>query len=109
MGAYFADTGVVALFSNRPVGQLADQPSGRPVGRGLGDFPQSVIGDLWMWPQLRWLQFEVVRGPTGVVWGRFGGGWGAPWAPNRPQIGPTGPRRTSHNLKLQPHELQPHP
>ncbi len=25
-----------------------------------------------MWLQLMWLQFEVVRGPVGVVWGRLG-------------------------------------
>ena len=41
----------------------------------------SRIGDLWMWLQLMWLQFEVVRGPVGVVWGRFGAG--AIWAPSR--------------------------
>ncbi len=23
---------------------------------------------LWIWLQLMWLQFEVVRGPVGVVW-----------------------------------------
>ncbi len=33
----------------------------------------ACLGDLWMWLQLMWLQFEVVRGPVGVVWGRFGG------------------------------------
>ncbi len=27
--------------------------------------------EAWMW-----LQFEVVRGPVGVVWGRFGAVWG---------------------------------
>ncbi len=29
-------------------------------------------GGLLIWLQLMWLQFEVVRGPVGVVWGRFG-------------------------------------
>ncbi len=27
----------------------------------------ATLGDLWMYPQLMWLQFEVVRGPLGVV------------------------------------------
>jgi hypothetical protein len=27
------------------------------------------VGDLLMCLQLMWLQFEVVRGPVGVVWG----------------------------------------
>ncbi len=46
--------------------------------------PVGFIGDLWMRLQLLWLQFEVVRSPVGVVWGRFG----ALWAPSRPQIDP---------------------
>ncbi len=50
----------------------------------------------WLWLQLMWLQFEVVRGPVGVVWGRFGAGLGPVGAPSRPQID-----RTSDNLKLQ--------
>ncbi len=29
-----------------------------------------------MWLQLMWLQFEVVRGPVGVVGGQFGAGLG---------------------------------
>ena len=55
----------------------------RPVGTGLGakfgrkpaenhiqilifiTFPK--LGDLWMWLQLMWLQFDVVRGPVGVA------------------------------------------
>ena len=32
------------------------------------------FGDVRMWLQLMWLQFEVVRGPVGVVWGRIGTG-----------------------------------
>ena len=67
------------------------------------------FGDLWMWLHLMWLHFEVVRGPVGVVWGRFGSGLG----PFGPQTGskstPNDPDRTSDNLTLQPHELQPHP
>ncbi len=54
------------------------------------------IGDLWMWLKLMWLQFEVVQGPVGVVWNRFGARFGVLWAPNRP------PKTT---FKLQPHEL----
>ncbi len=27
----------------------------------------TVIGDLWMWLQLMWLQFQVVRSPVGVA------------------------------------------
>ncbi len=35
-----------------------------------GDAPKTdKYGDLWMWLQLMWLKFEVVRGPVGVVWG----------------------------------------
>ncbi len=30
---------------------------------------QRIHGDLWMWLQLMWLQFEVVRSPVGVAWG----------------------------------------
>jgi hypothetical protein len=26
-----------------------------------------LFGDLWMWLQLMWLQFEVVRSPVGIV------------------------------------------
>ncbi len=67
------------------------------------------VGDLWMWLQLMWLQFEVVRGPVAVVWDRFEAGLG----PFGPQAGPKSttndPDRTSDNLKLQPHELHPHP
>ena len=64
-----------------------------------------MIGDLRMWLQLMRLQFEVVRGPVGVDWGRFGAGLG----PQGPQAGPKStlidPDRTSDNLKLQPHKL----
>ncbi len=49
---------------------------------------QVSVGDLWMWLQLMCLQFEVVRGPVGIVWDRFG----AQGAPNRPQIDPKRPR-----------------
>ena len=38
--------------------------------------PGQGFGDLWMWLQLMWLQFEVVRGPVGVVHGWFGAGLG---------------------------------
>ncbi len=52
----------------------------------------SFLGDLWLWLQLMWLQFEVVRGSVAVrlgsIWGRFG----AFWAPSRPQIDPRRPR-----------------
>jgi hypothetical protein len=62
-------------------------------------------GDLCMWLQLTWLQFAVVRGPVGVIGGRFGTGLG----PNGPQPSskstPSDPDRTSDNLQLQPHDL----
>ncbi len=47
------------------------------------------VGDLWMWLELMRLQFEVVRGPVGVVWGRFEAGFGPKLAPNRarPDLG----------------------
>ena len=67
------------------------------------------VGDLWMWLQVMWLQFEVVRGPVGVVQDRFGPGLGPNWAQAGPKSTPNDPDRTSDNLKLQPHELQPHP
>ncbi len=44
----------------------------------------NTFGDLWMWLELMWLQFEFVRGPVGVAWGRFGAGMG----PFGPQTGP---------------------
>ncbi len=57
-----------------------------------------------MWLQLMWLQFEVVRGPVGVVCDRFEVGG--------PQAGPKSTLndfdRTSGHLKLLPHKLQPH-
>ncbi len=66
-----------------------------------------MFGDLWMWLQLMWLQFEVVRGPVG---GRLGINLGAVWgpkgrkpAPNRPQLTPD---RTSDDFKLQPQDLE---
>jgi hypothetical protein len=34
------------------------------------------FGDLWMWLDLMWLQFEIVGGPAGVVWDRFGASLG---------------------------------
>ncbi len=46
------------------------------------------LGGLLMWLQLMWLQFEVVRGHVGVVWGQFGAGLG----PCGPQINPKRPR-----------------
>ena len=36
--------------------------------------------------QLMWLQFEVVRGPVGVVWGRLGAGLGLFWAQTGPKL-----------------------
>jgi hypothetical protein len=47
--------------------------------------PRPSLGVLWMWLQLMWLQFKVVRGPVGVVWGRF-------LTPSRFQIDPQRPR-----------------
>ncbi len=60
---------------------LGEPESGSPVA-GPGLF---IFVDLWMWLQLMRLQFEVVRGPVGVVWGRLG-------SPSRPQIHPKRPR-----------------
>ncbi len=70
---------------------------------------ESLFGALWMWLQLMWLQFEVVRGPVGIVWGRFWAGLG-PFGPLTGRKSTLNdPDRTSDNIKLQPHELQPHP
>jgi hypothetical protein len=43
---------------------------------------RTQVGDLWMWLQLMWLQFEVVRGPVGVVWGSIWGRFGILRDPN---------------------------
>ncbi len=76
----------------------------RPPGR---DFPgtrqQNLglqgLGDLWMWLQLMWLQCEVVRGPVGIVWGRFGTGLG-PFGPlTEPKSTLNDTDRTSDNQK----------
>ena len=72
-------------------------------------FSKNLIGDLWMWLQLMWLQFEVVRGPVGVVWGRGGTDLGPAGPQTCPKSDPNDPDRTSDNPKLQPHELQTHP
>ncbi len=57
-----------------------------------GGFQCGLVGDLWAWLQLMRLQFEVVRDPVGIVWGRFGSRFGDLWAPNWPQINPKRPR-----------------
>ncbi len=72
-------TCIKALTSNidniRPVNKESSNYSGCPT--------DSLIGDLWMWLQLMWLQFEVLRGPVGDVWAwdRFGTGLGPAWGP----------------------------
>ncbi len=38
------------------------------------EYAARLVGHLWLWLQLMWLQIEAVRGPVGVVWGRFGAG-----------------------------------
>ncbi len=83
-------------------------------GRGFGwcgrsEAPERVsrtkVGDLWMWLQLMLLQFEVVRGPAGVVCGRFVAGL-EPFGPQAgPKSTPNNRDRTSDKLKLQPHEM----
>ena len=62
-----------------------------------------------MWLQLMWLQVALVRGPVGVVWGRCGTDLGPAEPHTCPKSDPNDPDRTSHNPKLQPHELQTHP
>ncbi len=69
-------------------------------GRNLAREPPR-LGDLWMWPQIIWLQLEVVRSPVGVAWGRSVAGWG----PSQ-----TGPKSTLKRARPdlgqpQPHEL----
>jgi hypothetical protein len=63
----------------------------------------SQLGDLWMWLQLVWLQFGVVRSGSSVV--DLGPGLGL----FAPQAGPTStpndPDQTSDILNLQPHDL----
>ncbi len=56
-------------------------PGGPGILGNLGPAHSAIYG---CGCNLMWLQFEVVRGPVGVAWGRFG----ALWAPNRPQIDP---------------------
>ncbi len=51
---------------------------GHAHGAGI---PDPGVGDLWMWLQLMWMHFEVVRSLVGVVWGRLS--WSPPsWYPN---------------------------
>ncbi len=45
---------------------------------------------------------------SGVMWGRFRAGLGPLGPQAGPKSPPNEPDRTSDNLKLQPHELQPH-
>ncbi len=65
--------------------------------------------DLWMRLQIMWLQFEVDRSPVGFAWGRFGAGLGPQGPQTGPESTPSKPDRTSDNIKLLAHELQPHP
>ncbi len=58
------------------------------------------LGDLWMWLQLMWLHFEVVRGPVGVVWECFGAGAGLFGPQTGPKSTTDNPDRTSDNLKI---------
>ncbi len=53
---------------------------------------------IYVWLQLMWLQFEVLRGPVGLVCGRLGAGWG-------PKATPNDPERTSDKPKLEPRDL----
>jgi hypothetical protein len=57
-------------------------------------------GNLWMWLQLMWLQFEVVRGPVGVIWGRSGAGFRPKGPQTRPRIDPTRPRPDLGQLQI---------
>ncbi len=70
----------------------------RDITRELGG---RIVGDLWMWLKLMWLQFEVVRGRSGS--------FGVDLKPKDPQSDPkatpNNPDRTSDNLKLQPYAL----
>jgi hypothetical protein len=77
--------------------------------RCIAKFSKNVIGDLWMWLQLTLLQFEVARGPVGLVWGRCGTDLGPVGPRACPKSDPHDPDRTSDIPKLQPHELQTHP
>ncbi len=79
MGVYFADTGNAS-----PVELPAPPGPGRNRAKTIDVLSKQRLGDLWMWLQLMWLQFEVVRGPVGVVRDRFE----AQRNPNRPQIDP---------------------
>ncbi len=54
------------------------------------------LGDLWMWLQLMWLQFEVVRGPVVVDLEPSWSKKGPKPASDRPQTTPTGLRTSSH-------------
>jgi hypothetical protein len=71
---------------------------------------KAYLGDLWMWLQLMGLQFEVVRGPVGVVWGRCGASlwhFGRKPAPSRPQATPTGLRTTSKRSHMNCSHIHP--
>ncbi len=77
------DLGVRLPSSPGSPGGTSGRPAPLPEINGFGPVP--ALGGLWMWLQLRRLQFEVIRGPVGVVWTRFGVGLG----PSGPQACPT--------------------
>ncbi len=61
---------------------LRSKPSDVPKSRGSTLLRVVELSDLWMWSQLMWLQFEVVRGPGAeIAQQKFG-----------KRAGPTAPR-----------------
>jgi hypothetical protein len=64
--------GLSLALTGRLMARLLGRAQPRVRAKGLS-LALTRIDKLWMWRQLVRLQFEVVRGPVGVVWGRFGG------------------------------------
>jgi hypothetical protein len=94
------------------VAEVANAASTADVHGGIAHYwlscdgmSHQMVGALWMWLQLMWLQFEVVRGPVGVVWRRFGAGLGPDGPQTCPKLTANDRDRTSDNFKLRPHEL----
>jgi hypothetical protein len=84
----FLTTATIRSLPRIPTGRREGARTARSPGSSL----EQLFSDLWMWLQLTWLPFEVVRRPVGVFWGRFGTGLGFQKAPSRPQSDPKRPR-----------------
>ncbi len=93
-------------FSGPTEGQPTSCPMGEAAGPKLRTQQRKtmttppeqcvIFSDLWMLLQIVWLQFEVARGPVGVVSARFEASLGPFWPEAGPKSTPTGTRTTSN-------------